>query len=106
MNDQNDEPNNNKHTIANQTFKDVPLVIDLSRVDHVENLHHNKNGEYNGEVTTRSIVESIHLIELIAIDCVRSAWVHHTVEVGNVTFSLWDVELSPEHYTKDDNALE
>jgi hypothetical protein len=42
LNHNDDGPNNEECWVAEDTFEDVDLVINLSRADHVEDLHEHK----------------------------------------------------------------
>ena len=55
LDDEDDDPNDDEHPVAAKTSKNVPLVIDLSGVDHVEDLHEDEGCEDNGQVSARTI---------------------------------------------------
>jgi hypothetical protein len=48
----NDEPDNYIGNIVKDTIENVNLVVDLSNVDHIEDLHNDETIEYVGHVST------------------------------------------------------
>ena len=49
------DPDAHKERIAIQSFKDVPLTMNLACVDLVEKSHHNERVKDDGEVLRRTL---------------------------------------------------
>ena len=103
---ENGHPDSAEHSVGNDSGEDVELVVDLSSVDHVEDLHENKGCEDDSHVSRGAVVVIILVVERLGVEGVRSTRVDHTVEVGYVAFSLRDEEFSCEDNSEDNSRLE
>ena len=52
--DDDEDHDSDENVTSSETFEDVDLVVDLSGVEEVENLHPHKNVEHVGEVSAWS----------------------------------------------------
>lgn len=60
LHDQDNDPDDDEGGVAENAFKYVDLIIDLSRANHVENLHEDEEVEDDGQVARRSrLLESL-----------------------------------------------
>lgn len=51
LDDDNDGPNDDEGRVSGDTIEDIQLVVNLSRANHVENLHENEQIENNGQMS-------------------------------------------------------
>lgn len=85
LNDNNNSPDSHECWISGDSLKDVDLVGNLSRANHVEDLHEDEEVEDNCQVTGWSIIlkGSVHL----SLACVF-LHSHQDIEVSFVPFRL------------------
>lgn len=90
LSDGNNEPHENEHCVLVETLEDVPLVVDLSRADHVPDLHEHEEVEYPSHVARRvaGLFED-RRIERIVVPVVGSSW-----EDAAGAFEWWVLVLS------------
>ena len=99
----NNEPNNNESIVSGNSVKDVELVMDLSRADHVPDLKEDEEMEDPSNVTgvLISIDESLGLPKWLSIYLVLSSWSHTAIVfsgwISESNVWLWDDLFSPEN---------
>jgi len=108
VDDHDDDPDNEEHSVIEEAFADVKFVVDLSSSDHVDNLEPDEQVKDEGHVTGgifvsswlatcqnlfgctfRSIIN--RFIEFIAVNLVESTWEHHVVHF-NIELDLPVIE--------------
>jgi len=65
-------PDENKHEVLVNSVEHIPFIVNLSGVDHIDNLHEDEDCENNSEMSWRSIFSFISSIEIFIIPLIRS----------------------------------
>jgi len=106
LNNEDHHPDSTEHSVVNDSSEDVFLIMNLSSIDHVKDLHENESSEDHSHVSGRPIVVIVLEVEFLRFKVIRSSRVDHTLVVGDVSFSLRDKVLSEENDTKHNDTLE
>lgn len=105
-----DEPNNNIHLIIHDSLENVFLIIDLSGVEHVEDLEHDENIEDISQMSAWAISRIFVFIKRWLIPIESSTRVNIGVNSSSFESPFWigfRVEMfSSEHNSIDTGNLE
>ena len=70
-----DQPYHKEHFVLKEVIKNVDFIINLSTIDHVEDLEDHKDVENVSHMSARSIYFNLVLIQWSVIPIVESSWI-------------------------------
>lgn len=102
------DPDYQEHRVMEQTLEYVELVVDLLRVQHVEDLHQHERREDHSKLPARAgvvVAVTVLLVEVAAVPVVEPAR-HDEVAVPRLVVGVFGDELlACEHDREDDDGL-